>query len=98
MRKVKTLTMIFTFWILLIILSAAWLVFLIYNNYYLISINLIYLAVLIVACFAFGLSMYFIFQILIDVRIELKKAKEKERNMKDILQYDQILDPPSIYN
>ena len=98
MRKVKTLTMIFTFWILLIILSSAWLVFLIYNNYYLISINLIYLAVLIVACFAFVLSMYFIFQILIDVRIELKKAKEKERNIKDILQYDQILDPPSMYN
>ena len=98
MRKVKTLTLIFTFWILLIILSAAWLVFLIFNNYYLISINLIYLAVLVIACFAFILSIYFIFQILIDVRIELKKAKEKERNIKDILQYDQLLDPPSIYN
>ena len=98
MRKVKTLTLIFTFWILLIILSAAWLVFLIFNNYYLISINLIYLAVLVIACFAFILSMYFIFQILIDVRIELKKAKEKERNIRDILQYDQLLDPPSIYN
>ena len=98
MRKVKTLTLIFTFWILLIILSAAWLVFLIFNNYYLISINLIYLAVLVIACFAFILSMYFILQILIDVRIELKKAKEKERNIRDILQYDQLLDPPSIYN
>jgi len=98
MRKVKTLTLIFTFWILLIILSAAWLVFLIFNNYYLISINLIYLTVLVIACFAFILSIYFIFQILIDVRIELKKAKEKERNIKDILQYDQLLDPPSIYN
>ena len=98
MRKVKTLTLIFTFWILLTILSAAWLVFLIFNNYYLISINLIYLAVLVIACFAFILSMYFILQILIDVRIELKKAKEKERNIRDILQYDQLLDPPSIYN
>ena len=98
MRKVKTLAIIFTFWILLIILSAAWLVFLVYNNYYLISINLIYLAVLIVACFAFVLSMFFIFQVLIDVRIQLKKAKQKERNIKDILQYDQLLDPPSIYN
>ena len=98
MRKVKTLAIIFTFWILLIILSAAWLVFLVYNNYYLISINLIYLAVLIVACFAFVLSMFFIFQVLVDVRIQLKKAKQKERDIKDILQYDQVLDPPSIYN
>lgn len=98
MRKIKTLAIIFTFWILLIILSAAWLVFLIYNNYYLISINLIYLAVLIVACFAFVLSMFFIFQVLIDIRIQLKKAKQKERDIKDILQYDQILEPPSIYN
>ena len=71
---------------------------LIYNNYYLISINFIYLAVLIIACFAFILSLYFIFQILLDVRIELKKAKAKERDINDILQYDQILDPPSIYN
>jgi len=98
MRKIKTLAIIFTFWILLIILSAAWLVFLVYNNFYLISINLIYLAVLIVACFAFVLSMFFIFQVLIDVRIQLKKAKQKERDIKDILQYDQILEPPSIYN
>ena len=98
MRKIKTLAIIFTFWILLIILSAAWLIFLVYNNYYLISINLIYLAVLIIACFAFLLSMFFIFQVLIDVRIQLKKAKQKERNIKDVLQYDQILDPPSIYN
>ena len=98
MRKIKTLAIIFTFWILLIILSAAWLVFLVYNNYYLISINLIYLAVLIVACFAFVLSMFFIFQVLVDVRIQLKKAKQKERDIKDILQYDQILEPPSIYN
>jgi hypothetical protein len=79
-------------------MSAAWLVFLIFNNYYLISINLLYLAVLVIACFAFILSMYFIFQILIDVRIELKKAKEKEKNIRDILQYDQLLGPPSIYN
>lgn len=98
MRKIKMLTMIFSFWVLLIILSAAWLVFLIYNNYYLISINFIYLAVLIIACLAFILSMYFIFQILLEVRIELKKAKEKERDIKDIFQYDQLLDPPSIYN
>ena len=98
MRKIKTLTVIFTFWILLIILSAAWLIFLVYNNYYLISINIIYLTVLIVACFAFVLSLFFIFQVLIDVRIQLKKAKQKERNIKDILQYDQILEPPSMYN
>jgi len=98
MRKVKTLAIIFTFWILLVILSAAWLVFLIYNNYYLISINLIYLAVLIIACFAFVLSMFFIFQIIVNVRIQIKKAKQKERNIKQILQYDQTIDPPSIYN
>ena len=98
MRKIKTLAIIFTFWVLLIILSAAWLIFLVYNNYYLISINIIYLTVLIVACFAFVLSLFFIFQVLIDVRIQLKKAKQKERNIKDILQYDQILEPPSMYN
>ena len=98
MKKVKTLTMVFAFWILLIILSSAWLVFLIFNNYNLISVNFIYLLILAIACFAFVLSMYFIFQMLIDVRYELKKAREKERNVRDILQYEQLVEPPSIYN
>ena len=98
MKKVKALTMTITFWVLLIILSSAWLVFLIVNNLILIQTNIFLLLVLIVAGLSFTLSMYFIFQIIFDIRVELKKAREKEKNIRDIIQYEQLLEPPSIYN
>jgi hypothetical protein len=98
MRKVKALTMTMTFWVLLIILSTSWLVFLIVNNLILIQTNIFLLLVLIVAGLSFTLSMYFIFQIIFDIRVELKKAREKEKNIRDIIQYEEILEPPSVYN
>lgn len=98
MKKVKALTMTMTFWALLIILSVSWLVFLILNNLILVQTNMFLLLVLLVAGLSFTLSMYFIYQIIFDVRVELKKARETEKNVRDILQYEQLLDPPSIYN
>lgn len=98
MKKVKILIMIFTFWILLIILSSSWLVFLFLNNLHLATTNFQYGLILVIALFSFFLSMYFIMQILYDVRVELKKEREKQRNIRDMYKYDQLLEPPSIYN
>jgi hypothetical protein len=98
MKKIKALTMTMTFWVLLIILSISWLIFLILNNLILVQTNIFLLLVLLVAALSFTLSIYFIYQIIFDVRVELKKAREKEKNVRDILQYEQLLDPPSIYN
>lgn len=91
------LTMVFTFWVLLIILSASWLLFLLLNNIQNIYENSFFVLVLIVACISFFLSMFFIYQIVIDVLFEIKKEKQKEKNIKDILNYEQVVDPPSIY-
>jgi len=98
MKRSKILTMTFTFWVLLIAMSVSWLVFLFYNNLQILSSSIIMVLVLIVAIISFCLSMFFISQILVDVRIEIKKAREKEKNIRDILEYSQMLDPPSIYN
>ena len=98
MRKVKALTMTMIFWVLLIILSSAWLIFLIINNIILIQTNAFLFLVLIIAGFSFTLSVYFIYQIIFDTRLELKKAREKEKNVRDIIKYEQVLDPPSLYN
>jgi len=98
MKRSNILTMTFTFWVLLILMSVSWLVFLFYNNLHLVSSNIIIGLVLVIAIISFTLSMYFISQMLVDVRIELKKARAKEKNIRDILEYNQVLDPPSIYN
>jgi hypothetical protein len=47
---------------------------------------------------SFVLSSFFIYQIIADVRIDIKKIRETEKNIKDIYQYNQLLDPPSMHN
>ena len=98
MKRSNILTMTFTFWVLLILMSVSWLVFFFFYNLHLVSSNIIIGLVLVIAIISFTLSMYFISQMLVDVRVEIKKAREKERNIRDILEYNQVLDPPSIYN
>ena len=90
--------MTFTFWVLIIILSAAWLIFLLINNVHLVYEQPPFLIVLIIAIAAFTLSFFFISQLIVDVRLEIQKEREKQRNIRDVYQYDQLLDPPSMYN
>lgn len=97
MKRVKILTMILTFWILLIIMSASWLIYLLLNNIDLIYKDSFLMIILFLACLSFFLSFFFIFQIIIDVKYEIKKAKAKEKNIRDIYQYDRIAEPPSMY-
>lgn len=98
MRKVKALTMTIIFWVLLIILSSSWLIFLIINNLLFEKINIFLLLILIIAGLSFTISIYFIYQIIFDTRVELKKAYNKEKNVQEIIKYEQLLEPPSSYN
>jgi|GEM_PF-2281334 len=97
MKKIRTLTMVFTFWILVILMSVSWLFFLLVNNIHLIFEQAIFLFVLVIAFVGFSLSMFFVFQIVSDLRVEIRKEKERLKNIRDVYQYDQLLDPPSMY-
>lgn len=98
MKKVKTLTVTIIFWVLIIILSCTWLFFLMINNLRLAQVNFLIILILFVALLSFTLSMYFIYQIVFNIRIELKKVREKEKNKRDINKCEQLLEPPSIFN
>jgi hypothetical protein len=88
MKKIKALTITIIFWVLLIILSSAWLVLLIINNIIFGKINIFLLLIFIVAGLSFSLSIYFICQIIFDTRVELKKALENEKSIEDIIKMD----------
>jgi hypothetical protein len=88
MKKIKALTMTIIFWVLLIIISSVWLVLLIINNITFGKINIFLLLIFIVAGLSFSLSIYFIYQIIFDTRVELKKALEKEKSLEDIIKMD----------
>ena len=85
MKKIKALYITIIFWVLLIILSSALLVFLIINNTTFGKLNIFLLLTFIVAGLSFSLSIYFIYQIIFDTRVELKKALEKEKSIEDII-------------
>ncbi len=85
MKKIKVLIMSIIFWVLLIILSSVWLVFLIINNITFGKFNIFLFLIFIVAGLSFSLSIYFIYQIIFDTRVELKKALEKENSIEDII-------------
>jgi hypothetical protein len=68
------------------------------NNLRLAQINFLILLILFIALLSFTLSMYFIYQIICNIRIDLKKVREKEKNKRDINKCEQLLKPPSILN
>ena len=78
-------------------MSVSWLFFLLVNNIHLIFEQAIFLFVLVIAFVGFSLSMFFVFQIVSDLRVEIRKEKERLKNIRDVYQYDQLLDPPSMY-
>ena len=98
MKKFSLAKTLFSFWTLLIILSISWLIFIFYNNINLIFSNILILIALFVSVISFSLSIFFITLILIDLRREIKEDNIKKKNVKDLYSYDQVVEPPSMYN
>lgn len=91
------LTMVFALWVLLIVMSTSWLLYIFTNNIRHAFDQPLMILVLFLAILSFTLSMFFITQMLVDVRYEIKREREKQRNVKDIYRYNQTVEPPSIY-
>lgn len=98
MKKISLIKTVFLFWVLLIIMSVSWFVYIFYNNFSLISSNILVLFALIIACISLVLSVSFISLIIFDVRKEIIKEREKQKNIRDVYSYNQVVEPPSMYN
>ncbi len=98
MKKLNLIKTVFSFWILLIIMSVSWLAFIFVNNFDLIFTNTLVLFAVIVACFSFVTSIFFISKIIVDLIKELRIEREKQKNVNDVYKYNQVVEPPSIYN
>jgi len=98
MKNISFIKAVFSFWVLLIIMSVLWLIYILYNNLNLIYSNMLVLFAFFISCVSFTLSISFIILIVFDVRREIIKERKKEKNIRDIYQYKQIADSPSMYN
>ena len=90
---------LFVFWIILALQSIIWIIFNIFN------LNLIltqypFQFVFILSCLSFIVSILSIRKLLAEVKNILKEERVKERNVKDVYVYSQLLDPPDsgMYN
>jgi hypothetical protein len=44
------------------------------------------------------MSIFLLKKILVEIRYDIDSRKEKEKNVRDIYMYDQLLDPPTTNN
>ena len=98
MKKINLIKTVFSFWVLLVIMSVSWLVFIFFNNVELIFTNILVLFAIIVSCISFVISIFFISKIIVDLIQEIKIEKEKQKNIGEVYRYKELVDPPSIYN
>jgi len=97
MAQKKTLVVTFLLSVIFTILSASWLLFNIVGNIGLLLESL-YQFVAIVVCLGALISIVCLRKILVDIRFKINEIKEKEKNVKECYQYDQLLNPPIMNN
>ncbi len=98
MTDKKTLAKVFTFSLLLAVLSMSWFVF---NM--LVDIDLVFREVscqfaLVLAFLSFFISIVFLRKLLVSTRRDINGRNEKEKNIRDFHQYKMLLDPPTMNN
>ena len=98
MTDKKTLVKVFTFSLLLAVLSMSWFVFNI-----IVDIDLVFREVscqftLVLAFLSFFISIVFLRKLLVSKRRDKIRRNEKERNIRDFHQYRMLLDPPTMNN
>ncbi len=81
----------------LMILSASWLLLTIVGNIGLLLEPLYQLVVIVLFLSIFIITVC-LCKILVDMRFKINEIKEKEKNVKECYQYDQLLNPPIMNN
>jgi TRAP-type C4-dicarboxylate transport system permease small subunit len=98
MKKIKIFILILLCWAFLLIMSISWIAFIIFNHVKIVFSDFMFMIVLIIASVSFFIALISIFKILKGVKSEIKNINQKEKNVKDVYLYDQIAEPPSMYN
>lgn len=98
MKKLNLIKTVFSFWVLLVVLSVSWFAFIFYNNLNLIFESYLVLFAIIVASISFVLSISFISIMIMDLIKEIKIEKRRQKDVNEVYRYNQVVEPPSIYN
>jgi len=94
MKGRKTRGILFFFCIILATLSGSWIFISILDGMKLFFTEFVYQFVFIMSCLSFFISVVSTHQILASVKEKIEDVKNKEKNVKDMYRYNQLLDPP----
>jgi len=98
MTDKKTLAKVFTFSLLLAVLSMSWFVFNMIFDIDLVFREISYQFALVLAFLSFFISIVFLRKLLVSIRRDINIRNEKEKNIRDFHQYKMLLDPPTMNN
>ena len=87
---------LFIFWTILATLSIIWIIFNVIN-FSLILTEFTFQFVFIMACLSFFVSMFSLKLLIAKVKHIIDLENEKQRNIKDVYRYEQLLNPPDTY-
>ena len=95
MKEQNKLSLAFIVTMLSTVIISSWFILNIINDATLLFSENVYQLVLIIICVCFILSIVLLKKFLVEIRYEIESYKEKERNIRDIYLYNQLLDPPN---
>jgi len=98
MTDKKTLAKVFTFSLLLAVLSMSWFVFNMIVYIDLVFREISFQFALVLAFLSFFISIVFLRKLLVSIRRDINRRNEKEKNIRDFRQYNMLLDPPTMNN
>jgi hypothetical protein len=93
----RTLVIVFLFSLSSVVLSVSWFIFNRVDIDLIITENL-YQFILTMSCLSFIVTVVSLHRLLFDLQYKINEVKDKEKNIRDIYQYDQLLNPPSMNN
>ena len=94
MKGRKTRCVLFFFWLVLATLSGTWIFLSIIDGMKLFLIEPSYKFVFFISCLSFVLSILSIREAFTNAKNTIKDLKNKEKNVKEMYRYNQLLDPP----
>lgn len=93
----RTLVIVFLFSLSSVVLSVSWFILNRVDIGSILTENP-YQFVLIMLCLSFVVTVISLHRLLSDLQHKINEVKDKEKNVKDIYQYDQLLSPPIMNN
>lgn len=94
----KTIAAMFIFSLSMISISLTWIVLHLIGYVDFLLEEVTFIIILIVGCLVFLMALISLYKMQIDVKFETNERNDREKTVREMYQYDRLLDPPDMNN